>query len=81
MSFMHICFFFYWWHNWRPMCRHYISFLPSLHIYRPLSQIGLPDYSYMINITPGLGRVLDTSTRVQVLEKMTSTSTSTSTGF
>ena len=33
--------------------------------------------------TPGLGRVLDKSTRVQVqiLEKMTSTSTSTSTGF
>ena len=32
---------------------------------------------------PGLGRVLDKSTRVQVqvLEKMTSTSTSTSTGF
>ena len=32
---------------------------------------------------PGLGRVLDKSTRVQVqvLEKMTSTSTSTSAGF
>ena len=36
-----------------------------------------------IVIGPGLGRVLDKSTRVQVqvLEKMTSTSTSTSTGF
>ena len=36
-----------------------------------------------IEMQPGLGRVLDKSTRVQVqvLEKMTSTSTSTSTGF
>ena len=36
-----------------------------------------------VAITPGLGRVLDKSIRVQVqvLEKMTSTSTSTSTGF
>ena len=35
------------------------------------------------SIYPGLGRVLDKSTRVQVqvLEKMTSRSTSTSTGF
>ena len=32
-------------------------------------------------IYTGLGRVLDKSTRVQVLERMTSTSTSTSTGF
>ena len=37
----------------------------------------------LILFKPGLGRVLDKSTRIQeqVLEKMTSTSTSTSTGF
>ena len=43
-------------------------------------EAGTMSYSYS---EPGLGRVLDKSTRVQVqvLEKMTSTSTSTSTGF
>ena len=53
--------------------------VPSQSSHHP-QEVLLAQFSLYV---PGLGRVLDKSTRVQVqvLEKMTSTSTSTSTGF